>query len=313
VNVRRWLEELDERRYTNPHGAYENLVAGVDDVPAELAPLWCGVVGSCLRLMGQYDHAIQVLRTGVEHADKALDHFSAGDLHQRLSMVYWNKTEYDQAYLENCAAIARYLEIGDEIRIARCFVHRGTFLYEMGEKDWSFESFQRATRDLPETEQKFLAAAHHGLAIVLRDQDGQLAAQHLQAAATYTTDPSNQAKLSWAAANALADVGEIKSAESLFCESIETLSKTAPIEAALATIDFAEILLKNARPDDAHRVAAGMHSLIGRLRGDRIAQGVATKLARIGVTGTGMTRAQLARARARVKTTIRRPSDHLDP
>jgi tetratricopeptide (TPR) repeat protein len=301
--ARAWLEEADERRYDDPEGVYAELLAR-PDVPDGDLPLWFGVAGSCLRLMDQLEDAEATLRAAL--GLPWLTNCQAGDLYQRLSLVFWNAGSYEKAMTENAQAVALFVEVDCQIGLGRSLVDRGLFHYEAEATDRAKWVLQRAIDILPRQEKKHLAAANHGLALcAIRAQNPTEALAYADEARRFQLDDLNRGKLEWLLGVTFSKLGKRRQANEMFISATETLARISPINAALCTIDHCEVLLAWGRGRAAHRVASGMAMFVGALRNTRQAQAATIELARIGLRGKGLTRALLAEYRARVSHAAR--------
>ena len=300
-SMREALEEFDELRYSDPSAAIVGILGFLEDLEPELVPVALGVLGSALRLRRDYGVAESVIRRGLEYAEESLDHATAGNLFQRLSMVFWAQLEYREALVENGRAIAKHFDADYEVGLARSYVDRGVIVGSLGHLEWSNKCFKAGLRLLPEGEPRNLATALQGLSHNLLELgDLPQALFYFEATEKVPLDPLNSAKVEWFRGTTLSELGRFEEAIERLSNAIEKLFILSPNNAAVATIDLACTFLKAGEFKKAHRVAGSITRCLGTLGNHKAAIVAATELANIGLAGKGLTLSFLAHKRRKI-------------
>ena len=299
-DTQKWLEGCDRRRYQDPRGVLAELEERIDDVPQPLMPLWCGVAGSCYRLLYELEKALDLLETGLAAADKHLDHSAAGNIHQRIFTVLWATPDYEKALDETRFAMTRYADVGNQTGIGKVLVDRGLVLGELQELKWSNSCSWRALEILPEEERPNRAAAYHQISrnILAGEGDGEEALRLSLVAESLAEDPENLAKGTWQTGRVMLHLGDpdgIKRIEA----AAEALLELSPASGAMAVLDLAGQYLVLGDAASAHRAARSLRAILPCI-GGKAAKLAAIELVNIGLAGKGLSRAVLGAARERM-------------
>ena len=287
-----WLLEKDTLRYFDPSATHSDLMRAAEEgrISLDLLPLWCGVTGSCLRLMLRYDDAMETLNEGLECALESDDLAMAGDLHQRLSMVWWATMHFDEALQENCRALAMHAEAANPIGMGRSLVDRGIVLGSQGLFQRSTDCFARGLEELPGSELRHKATALHGIGHNLLEQGHRTEAKaYLEEAEELPLDPLNQAKLIWVTGKALCDKGSYESGLLRLHRATETLCDLAPNCGIIANIDLVAAYLQKGDGVMAHQLAAEMLKVIPAIKNRRAVEVATMELVNLGLAGKGLT------------------------
>ena len=299
-DIRRWLEECDRQRYLDPRGVLVNLEERIDDIPQSLMPLWCGVAGSCYRLVYDYKSAQEILGIGLKAANRTLDHSSAGDIHQRLFTLNLSRADYKKGLEETSRAIVRYLEGAEPIGVAKSFVDRGSAFAMLGESARAATFFEMALAELPESVPRSRAAAFQGAAYILaREGKLQAALTMIRESEAIPTNPFTEAKTQWLNATILSSGGKHEEALDKLFECSDLLLEIAPNSGVLAKVDLVVALLKAGKPVEAHQTAAALTRFISVFTHKNASMAL-VELANLGLAGQGLTLAILRSARERV-------------
>ena len=292
------LLELDDQRYYDAEQVLEELRRCI--VPGQIKlqdlPLALGVAGSALLDRLDYGGAEALIQRGLSLSNPE----DAGDLHQRLSFVWWRHLDFELALTENEKASARHEEVGCNLGVTQAMVDRGIFLGSQGLFPRSSRCFREALKSLPEASDRHRFAALHGLAINLLEV-GSLheALPHLAEAETVRFDPKACAKAQWLHGSVLSRLGRHMEGAEKLRDAVFDLMRISPIEAAMAATDMLRALLLADKPQLACQAAKEMLIFAEKLKHYRAARAAAIDLAALGARG-GLTLKVVERAKERI-------------
>jgi tetratricopeptide (TPR) repeat protein len=256
---REWLRRQDEIRCLDAPSVVDAIDQFLERIDPDEIPFAAGVLGSALRLDFYFDAAEASIRRGLKYADEIMDASEAGRLHQRLSMVFSDRGNFAGALTQNCIAIARYVDGGNSVGIARAQVDRGIFTSHMGYFERSNRAFFQALESLPASEKKNRATSLNGLAHNHAEQGAAERATHFaRKCAKISVDPLNSAKLEWSRGAICAKLKNYGEARSHLETALATLQAIAPVDASLVTIDICEVCLLTGQSAEAYREARSL-------------------------------------------------------
>jgi tetratricopeptide (TPR) repeat protein len=300
---REWLEEMDERRYTDAPGVAVEFDRRLEEIEPEQVPLSLGVLGSALRLDFWYTRAEMAIKLGLEFADEVLDHSAAGDLHLRMTMVKWDQGEQAAAFAQNGLAFARYLEARDKAGEARATVDKGGLLIYRAEFSRAVRVFHAALKLLPAAETRNRASTLEGLAHCYA-QLGETtkARDHGELALTLPRSRFSLGKAQWTMAAVEFSAGNHGLTLAWLRKAKETLFPVSPVDAALVSIDIMETFVRSKDLFAAKNEARQMLRYIAPLRARTpLAEAAAHGLALAGARAEGLTVATLLVARKEIQ------------
>lgn len=286
------LVELDGLRYSRAAEVVAELQQLVHEIAPSLLPELLGVWGSAYRMLHNHDTAERFLQQGLSYADEVVDHVTAGRMHQRLSMVCWNRPDYRGALEHNEHARARHEAGENPVGVAQTLVDRGIFLGSQGRFERSTAVFLRALEGLPKTETKNRAAALHGIAHnYLETALVREALPYLEQVTALDSSPRTAAKQAWLYGRALSKAGHHAEAREQLSDAVERLMLFSPPEAALAHIDLAKALIRAGQPKEAYQRARQMVKFEHLFGCTTVARAAIIHLSNVGWYGKGLTAA----------------------
>ena len=184
---------------------------------------------------------------------------------QRTASVVGDDGKYGMAFAISREATDRHLIAGDLVAVARTFVDRGMWLYYLERYREAIVMQERALSQLPASEQRHRFTALQGLGLYYQALGNFDRAQHYaqQAQASVVGLGSViEAKQRWLYASIYFDQGAFDEAETLLQNVVTVFAEIHAGDAALASIDLAEVQLKAGRPADAYSSAQAILPLI---------------------------------------------------
>ncbi len=197
---------------------------------------------------------------------------------QRTSVVLFGHNEVEAALTVSDMAMAICASQRDRIGMGRVFVDQGAYLLAP-DPAAATDSYRTALALLPDSEGSNRAAAYQGLASIDEQAkrfdraEGYL----LQALALIPQDAIYpRAMAQWSAGAIAKASGKPDNAEPLLVLAIEGLIVTDPFSAALATLDFVDLLLTSGQTRAATERAKEMARFLQPFRHDAIAAAAVT-------------------------------------
>lgn len=298
----KWIETLDELRYSDPGKVIRMAELHVDEVELELLPRFLGVIGSAWRLLLMLDEADHAIQLGIRIAEAQEAPSIVGRLLQRLSYVVGDYGEFRQAFDLAEEARLRFMQASDETSVATTFVDQGVWLSRLGESRAAVASSRLALRLLPGSEPKNLSTAHQVLALNLQRLGRQAEAlEHLSKAEHEAQRLGGWAdgKLLWLRADILVGLGDLDQAHRLYEQVAGFYGERHYGETALATCDLVRVHLLVGENAKAILTARSMIRLLEPFRHNKIISAAIADLVRSGEEG--LTLALVEHVKARIE------------
>ena len=259
------LVELDALRYDHPGDAGQGALEAVPYIEPANVPFALGVWASSQNQLFEFDNALHALRAGLKIAEDRQDHGTFGSLLQRVAAVTGDHGNYGHALVLEKEATDRYLLAGDTAGIGRSFVGRGLWLYYLEQYRESIAMQERALDTLPDFERanrcaafQVLGLCYQALGELERAQDFSLKARaEVSGLGVFLTG-----KQTWLQAAIRFEQGAFDEAETLLKDVVEVFADIHAGDAALATIDLAEVQLLSGKPAAAYLSAQAILPLI---------------------------------------------------
>lgn len=194
-------------------------------------------------------------------------------------------------------AVLSKLDLADLPGAAQALVIRARYLYYQKELVAAKGALSTAIHLLPPSD-PFFCAGHHALAIIFKDLGNLEAATDHLSKARECPLPDHQQKgaILWTSAEINRAHGRAVAAEATYRAAIAELWEERPLQAALASIDLAEMLLEQGRYQEAIQATTGLSALIRPLSIYPIAESALLELVRIPFSGSRLTAMALSTA-----------------
>ena len=250
------LTELDTLRYDAPQKTANRALEALEFVDVQDVPFALGVWASSQRMLMNLDEATHALLAGLDIADDRQDFGARGDLLQRLATVVSDNGDYALALTLATSATDAHARIGDREAVGQTLVDRGEWLLYLEQYKESITLHRQALPLLAPNDDIHRVTAW--LDIGLSHQGmGELekARSSLREAWKYADSIGllNQSKLRWFEAVIDLSLGKLTESEEKLYRVTVALSDIHRGEAALATVDLAEVQLRAGKPESALR------------------------------------------------------------
>ncbi len=251
------LRALNQHRHTNPEDAIRKtrllatkVAPECGDNSAQVFAEATGVLASTYRSIGEPYLAIACLKTAILVAWRSSLEYSLADLYRRVSVVFKDRCQYDQALQCLSDAASIYQGAWDYLRLSKTNATRGIILKYAGRHREALQPLQHALDTLPSDEQTFLLATHFALAACNTSLGSFADAQkHLATAERLLPEnqTSNRGALLAERANLLKAQSRYEEAAHLYARSRAQLFN--PISKATATFELISCLCSLGRLD----------------------------------------------------------------
>jgi tetratricopeptide (TPR) repeat protein len=294
-----FLDTLDKQRYQEPEEVVRLALWAVDHIELELLPHLLGVVGSAWRLMILLDEAEYAIYAGIEIALQQADQPTVGNLLRRLSYVFANRGDREEALRLAERATIINLRHGDCDAVGRSLVAQGIWLYYLDRPEEAIATLKTALDHLSAgpSRNRFAAFQCMGFA---HQRLGYLSTALENVEAAEETMPKGdegaRGKLLWLRGRIYVDLGKLEQAALALAEVITIFQGLHHGETALATCELVRILLAQERPEDAYETAMAMRALLEPLRHNKIISAALGDLLRCGHTSLTLTLVKRAMA-----------------
>jgi len=250
------LRRLDDLRYVDPAGAVREAQTVAREAVRE------GRFGDASSAFARHASALRVMcRFHFAHASLAwalnwAPPETLGDLWQRASYLAGDYGDYKTAQALASEAIVEAASYGNSRGIGNALIARGRFMYKNGDYDSAIRMFKAALNTFLLTERRGRCAAWQCLGVVYQSMGNlEEASMSTENAAREEMPPGTSGgRLYWLRARIAASQGNWEQATLFYEEAVSRLVPS-PGDAALATCEYARLLLRMGRPDLAVGVA----------------------------------------------------------
>ncbi len=299
--VTEYLERLDTLRYERPKDAAK-IAAGVVTILLPLVPADREeIIGFACKAIGIYasghrqslgfETAAAAIVMGLRLAGRHGLELARAELMQRGAYVLSDHGEFDRALLLLYEAHVTYSDHKSEIGVAKTIVERATMFGHKGRHSKALDLFKDAFNRLPTDAdaERYRMAAMDGITISYRKLgDLESAEEWLrEAIETYgETGDVMWGKIIWQAAVIAYEKHNHTRAERLLAKTRDIFEeKGNPIQAGLAALDHASVLLAQGKQQEACELAVSMASLLKPFQYNPFAEGAITEFLRAGLNG----------------------------
>lgn len=286
------IEGLDASRFEQPEDAIDGTIAALPYVDHSDVALTLGVWASAQRAQANFDDATHALIAGLAIAEERNDFPAQGVLLRRLACVVSDHGDAKGALALATLATDRHAQSGDSASVGRSMVDRGAYLFHLEAYAEAIAIVERALTLLSSTDMLFQVTARQYLSISHNAIGSTTEARrYIQEARSFADGLSitTRTKLIWLEGLIEAQCGESEHGERALEYVVSTFTGIHYGEAALATIDLAEIQLEAKKHrsafESAHRILPLITLLGVRHPVVRSAELVLLELARQGIEG----------------------------
>lgn len=276
------LAALDSLRFRDPLKAAEGVERVIEFIDADDLPFALGIWASSQRRVFEFDQAIHALSEGLQIAEQRKSQAALGDLLLRRGCVAADHGDYYAALEMARDATDRYARACDWVSVGRTFVDRGAWLYYLERYNDAIAMQEQALSLLTPDQHRNRFAALQGLALYYQALEDFDAAEKFSADAMMESEflaPIFIAQNTWFRGVLASKKGSLEESE-LLLQSVVGILKTIHLgDAALATIDLAEVQLDAEKPQAAYESVNGILPLLAPLGGNnRIVRSAETVL-----------------------------------
>lgn len=240
------LMELDTLRYDEPQKAADRTLAALEFVDTQDVSFALGIWASSQRMLMNIEDATHALLAGLKIADTSQDLRARGDLLQRLATVVSDCGEHAEALTLATQATDAHARAGDLEAVGQTLVDRGEWLLYLGRFKESIAMHRQALPLLARNDDIHRVTAWQDIGLCFHAQGSFEEAAHALREAWRSADSIgilNQSKLAWLEAVIDFSLGDHEKSEEKLCDVVVTFSGIHLGEAALATVDLAEVQL----------------------------------------------------------------------
>lgn len=252
--ARSHLEALDALRFEKPLTTLDSATVALSFVAHVDVPFALGVWASAQRQLAYFEDATHALVAGLTIAKERGDLSAEGNLLRRLSYIIADAGQYGDAVAVATLATDALAQAGNRPAIGKSMVDRSAWMFYLDRFEDVVAMVDRAIPLLAEddslyqvTARQYLSISHNALG------DPTKASRYIREAWSFAGNLSTttKSKLAWLEALIDAGQGAFELSEQRLCRVVSTLAGIHCGEAALATVDLAEVQLRAGKPKSA--------------------------------------------------------------